>query len=598
MKKKRINKKHTKPARSKLDLQQQAKPKFQLEALEPRILLSATWVGTEADDSHDAGNHGDDLYGMGGNDVLRGGTSGDLLDGGAGNDQLFGNQGKDVLISGGGNDFMDGGVGNDTFLFTGAQNGDSITVVGGHGGQDTIDLSNHAANNVNIDGSTITVNLGGGQSFTINHSQVENILTGPAVDTAPTAPPDADAPPSDEPPPGEQDTGSVEQPPVDPPADPVGDAGAGDQPSGEQPSGEQPFGEQDFGSVEQPPADLPADPVGDAGAGDQPSGAQDSGSVDELPSSPPAQPVGDADADSGLSAPTVNPDAPNPTADSNAVDQPIDVQIGSSVMESPASPPAQPQADAGSGSSLQDVAAPPSASFPPLPPVHVTDSQAQGSDSPSPVVNQSDGIPADEANQPTESPPQNGVRTSDHAATPHVGVEWHGGEPLAVLDPSSGGNDPALSDARFTVAFPEMRGDFDGQLAKDFADDFVVGSTYEFSPPQPVRLDLGFGALAGRNVNDLFVDVTNGREAKTNVVEGSHRFEDLEPGAARRRELEENGVEFAERAVSREEVELNAQTPDYTAFMGPVGSGFFAKLWAALRGAAPTDSESQRQHRS
>ena len=190
-----------------------ARPSFEIEALEPRILLSGTWAdtasgeaqtgATEGNDSFQGTNQGDAADGMGGDDVLVGdqgqdtlsggagddqlfgGVGNDTLDGGTGNDQLFGDQGSDVLISGGGNDLMDGAEGNDTFQFTGAQHGDVITVDGG-AGNDTIDLSSHQANNVSDTGSQITVNLGGGQSFTINHSGVENVVTVPA-NTAPTA---------------------------------------------------------------------------------------------------------------------------------------------------------------------------------------------------------------------------------------------------------------------------------------------------------------------------------------------------------------------------------------------------------------------------
>ncbi|MDO8629732.1 MAG: Ig-like domain-containing protein, partial [Phycisphaerales bacterium] len=152
------------------------KPYLHLEALEPRILLSATWIGTDGDDSHDAGNQGDELYGMGGNDVLHGGTGADTIDGGTGNDQLLGDQGNDILISGGGSDTMDGGVGSDTFQFTGAQHGDSITVVGGNG-PDTIDLSAYHNSDIHDNGSSMTVDLGGGQSFAINYSGIESIQT-------------------------------------------------------------------------------------------------------------------------------------------------------------------------------------------------------------------------------------------------------------------------------------------------------------------------------------------------------------------------------------------------------------------------------------
>ncbi len=119
----------------------------------------------------------DTLTGDAADNVLDGGKGQDTLSGGAGNDQLFGGQGNDVLISGGGNDFMDGGIGNDTFQFTGVQNGDVITVVGDLGGQDTIDLAEYSDSQITDDGSTISVDMGGGQSFTINYTEVNKIIT-------------------------------------------------------------------------------------------------------------------------------------------------------------------------------------------------------------------------------------------------------------------------------------------------------------------------------------------------------------------------------------------------------------------------------------
>src|SRR3954447_13200055 len=53
------------------------------------------------------------ICGLGGNDVLVGGSSSDLLDGGAGNDTLTGAAGADLLLGGAGNDTLNGGTGAD-----------------------------------------------------------------------------------------------------------------------------------------------------------------------------------------------------------------------------------------------------------------------------------------------------------------------------------------------------------------------------------------------------------------------------------------------------------------------------------------------------
>ncbi|MDR4470925.1 MAG: PKD domain-containing protein, partial [Nitrospira sp.] len=86
---------------------------------------------------------------------------------------------------------MTGGTGSDIFRFTGAQSGDVITV-NGDAGTDTIDLSEFASATITNNGSTITVDRGGGDVFTINYSNIENVITsvsggnhGPVADAGP-----------------------------------------------------------------------------------------------------------------------------------------------------------------------------------------------------------------------------------------------------------------------------------------------------------------------------------------------------------------------------------------------------------------------------
>jgi Ca2+-binding RTX toxin-like protein len=70
-------------------------------------------------------DQGDDLSGLGGNDLLfggagndtlRGGDGNDELQGGAGADMLFGNADNDLLFGAGGDDTLDGGAGADTMV--------------------------------------------------------------------------------------------------------------------------------------------------------------------------------------------------------------------------------------------------------------------------------------------------------------------------------------------------------------------------------------------------------------------------------------------------------------------------------------------------
>ena len=99
--------------------------------------FDAVIVLTDGDDDYTA-PHGASrklIFGLDGNDVIRGGNQNDCLVGGAGDDQLFGENGQDVLLGGDGNDDpVDGGNGKDA-LYGGP--GDDI--IDGSNGSDTID---------------------------------------------------------------------------------------------------------------------------------------------------------------------------------------------------------------------------------------------------------------------------------------------------------------------------------------------------------------------------------------------------------------------------------------------------------------------------
>ncbi|MCG5242222.1 beta strand repeat-containing protein [Azospirillum doebereinerae] len=99
-----------------------------------------TLTGTDGNDTLTAATSAPHrLYGLGGNDSLTGGASGDLLFGGDGddtingldgNDQLLGGNGNDRLYGGDGNDTLDGGAGNNA-LYGG--DGNDVYLVNGTG---------------------------------------------------------------------------------------------------------------------------------------------------------------------------------------------------------------------------------------------------------------------------------------------------------------------------------------------------------------------------------------------------------------------------------------------------------------------------------
>ncbi len=109
------------------------------------------------------------------------------LTGSAQADTLAGDAGDNVLDGAGGDDTLVGRGGDDTFRFTDAQNGDVYNVDGGDG-QDKLDLTQIDSSNATFEGGRIIVDLGNGESFTIEHADVEDVefsdLSGPIEDIA------------------------------------------------------------------------------------------------------------------------------------------------------------------------------------------------------------------------------------------------------------------------------------------------------------------------------------------------------------------------------------------------------------------------------
>ncbi|MCR9245969.1 MAG: tandem-95 repeat protein [bacterium] len=178
------------------------------ETVEPRILLSASWLvdalttaPADAVGTHPSG--GDDLLvGTDADETLSGGAGDDLLRGGGGDDHLIGGTGnQDVAdystapagvnvdlsagtASGGaGNDTLDGiegAIGSshaDTFAFTNAQDGDVFTVLG-NGGSDTMDLSGFTFANATFADGSVTLDLGSSESFQIDYAEIDTITFG------------------------------------------------------------------------------------------------------------------------------------------------------------------------------------------------------------------------------------------------------------------------------------------------------------------------------------------------------------------------------------------------------------------------------------
>ncbi len=80
--------------------------------------------GGRQDDVLNGGSGNDRLYGDRGNDLLVGGSGDDYLSGGEGDDRLKGGSGRDQLYGDDGNDYLDGGAGFD--ILNGGQGNDTL----------------------------------------------------------------------------------------------------------------------------------------------------------------------------------------------------------------------------------------------------------------------------------------------------------------------------------------------------------------------------------------------------------------------------------------------------------------------------------------
>src|SRR5688572_12886925 len=122
--------------------------------------------GTWGNDFIDAfaGNHRDEFFGYGGDDILNGRGGDDLLDGGIGNDTISGGDNNDTIFGGWGDDTIDGGSGDD--IIDGGADSGNDTINGGIG-RDTI---NGGSGNDTIDG--------GGDSDTINGGAGDDDILG------------------------------------------------------------------------------------------------------------------------------------------------------------------------------------------------------------------------------------------------------------------------------------------------------------------------------------------------------------------------------------------------------------------------------------
>ncbi|MEM7166585.1 MAG: Ig-like domain-containing protein [Planctomycetota bacterium] len=160
--------------------------------VQPEMIMGTSGV----DSLTGAGTH-DNIMGLGGDDTLRGGGGDDVIDGGAGQDVADYSDTTtgvevDVTLDGVAQDTGEGGVdtlsniegvlggsGDDTAAFTQGENGAVYSFDGGDG-DDTLDLVDFSLADATFVGSSITIDLGGGDSFSVNFQNIESVQFGDA----------------------------------------------------------------------------------------------------------------------------------------------------------------------------------------------------------------------------------------------------------------------------------------------------------------------------------------------------------------------------------------------------------------------------------
>ena len=164
-------------------------------AIKARVIT----VGTAGSDIIRGYNEGTNrIYGLDGNDDLRGDALADMIDGGAGNDylrggegndtlvgdigddQLYGDGGNDVLNGGVGFDTLIGGVGNDTYVVDNV--GDVVTELGNEG-IDTVQSSitytlGNNVENLTLIGTSVINGTGNTVDNILTGNSAANVLTG------------------------------------------------------------------------------------------------------------------------------------------------------------------------------------------------------------------------------------------------------------------------------------------------------------------------------------------------------------------------------------------------------------------------------------
>ncbi len=141
------------------------------DAAVDKAVVTTNIVGDDDFDTLLAGTGKAKILGMGGADIIKGGSYGDYLDGGDGDDRLEGGAGNDVLIGGAGKDQMIGGRGNDTYHLSDRR---GVIVEEAGQGADTVVTSVSYTLARNLE----TLKMTGASAISGNGNALSNLLKG------------------------------------------------------------------------------------------------------------------------------------------------------------------------------------------------------------------------------------------------------------------------------------------------------------------------------------------------------------------------------------------------------------------------------------
>ncbi|MGB7317244.1 MAG: choice-of-anchor L domain-containing protein [Planktotalea sp.] len=137
------------------------------------LSIVETSSGVSSNDSIDAGDGDDVVFGEEGDDTILGGAGADSLDGDGGSDSIDGGTGNDTLIGDNGNDTLSGGADDDEIYVS---SGDNL-IDGGSGSDDIF----AGTGNDTIDGGTgadVMAGAGGDDIFTLNDDFGADTISG------------------------------------------------------------------------------------------------------------------------------------------------------------------------------------------------------------------------------------------------------------------------------------------------------------------------------------------------------------------------------------------------------------------------------------